>query len=305
MDVYYNDRYAASDFAFDTTRKASAIAKSLADAPIPDVHLVDPYDKVNAADIEQIVGTMHANSYVRAVLDGVNRKLAESNGFEWDEGIYPMALAHTAGMVAAARQVTAHGGFAGTLSSGLHHAKRWHGEGYCTFNGIAAAVVDTLQRNPDARIAILDVDAHCGGGTDDMVGSLEAVTHVDVFTNGFDAYPPRQGSLLLPADDRAGYRTALATGLTLIIDLHREHPFDLVIYNAGVDPIDEPFMSPEDLADRDDYVAAILCNHAVPTGFCMAGGYTGGCHGAVLTEPELVDLHTATIAAFAQYARSN
>lgn len=295
MDVFYNWMYAASDFAFDTTRKSAEIYRALDSGPIPGVEFVDPYAVVPVEEIETLVGTMHANSYVQAVIDGRPKALAKSNGFKWDPGIYPMALAHTAGMVAAARQVATTRGFAGTLSSGMHHAKRRRGDGYCTFNGIAAAVIDTLQHNHDARIVIFDVDAHCGGGTEEMVGSLEAVTHIDVYVNGFDLYPESPGNHLIPVDDIEGHREAISGGVGTIVRAHQETPFDLCIYNAGVDPIDETFINPHDLRVRDHFVAGALGYYNIPTVFCMAGGYAG----PLLTTPELVDLHTYTIAAFA------
>ena len=43
MKTFYNDDYVASEYAFDTTRKAQAIAESLATAPIQGLSLVDPY----------------------------------------------------------------------------------------------------------------------------------------------------------------------------------------------------------------------------------------------------------------------
>ena len=46
-------------------------------------------------------GTEVVDFYVRAVKTGLNRRLAESQGFTWDRGMYSMALAHNSGMVAA------------------------------------------------------------------------------------------------------------------------------------------------------------------------------------------------------------
>jgi hypothetical protein len=43
MKTFYNNDYVASKYAFDTTRKAQAIAESLATAPIQGLSLVDPY----------------------------------------------------------------------------------------------------------------------------------------------------------------------------------------------------------------------------------------------------------------------
>jgi len=39
-------------------------------------------------------------------------------------------------------------GFAGSLSSGLHHARRAGGDGYCAVNGLALAVLTFLVSAP-------------------------------------------------------------------------------------------------------------------------------------------------------------
>lgn len=293
MDVSYSPHYVASDFAFDTTRKSKAIAESLDLYPIDGVRLLAPDTMIDTAEI---IRTMHANRYVDAVMTGEPLHLAVSNGFRrWDAGMYEMALAHCAGVVCGARRAIETGGIAGTLSSGLHHAKRSHGDGYCTFNGIAAAVIDTLQRDINARVAIFDVDAHCGGGTDDMVGSLEAVTHVDLYVDEFDLYPARPGQWLKTAGSADEYRARTAEAVAFILDEHRRRPFDLCIYNAGVDPVDEDFIDGTDIFARDEFVAGTLTTQ-IPTVFTLAGGYTSSETDARM----LTELHRGTIEAFAK-----
>ena len=72
------------------------------------------------------VAAVHDPGYVRAVQTGEPRSLAESQGFDWDPGVWPMALATNGGVVAAALAALADG-VAGSLSSGLHHARRGSG----------------------------------------------------------------------------------------------------------------------------------------------------------------------------------
>ena len=74
-----------------------------------------------------------------------------------------MVCASNGGAVAAARAARA-GGVAGSLSSGLHHAGRDRGAGFCTFNGLVLAARAALSEGA-ARVLVLDLDAHCGGGT--------------------------------------------------------------------------------------------------------------------------------------------
>lgn len=74
-----------------------------------------------------------------------------------------MVLATNGGVVAAAISALEHG-TAGSLSSGLHHARRETGEGFCTFNGLAIAAREALSAGARS-VLILDLDAHFGGGT--------------------------------------------------------------------------------------------------------------------------------------------
>src|SRR5690348_4032133 len=97
MRVYYSSAYTSAGYAFDTTRKAAWVAASLAEAPIPGVELVEPVP-LTAEQVEAV----HDPGYVRAVQTGRPRGLAESQGFDWDRGLWPAVLAANGGMVAAA-----------------------------------------------------------------------------------------------------------------------------------------------------------------------------------------------------------
>src|SRR5262245_8968167 len=120
MDVFYSSDYVLSGHSFDTTRKAAWIAESLVSAPLPGVTLVEPGPLTR----DQVL-KVHDPEYVDAVRSGSPRGLAESQGFAWDLGLWPMVLASNGGAVAAALNAMRHG-VAGSLSSGLHHARRAH-----------------------------------------------------------------------------------------------------------------------------------------------------------------------------------
>src|SRR3989304_3099509 len=133
MNVFYSPKYVGSAFAFETTRKAKWIAESLSDSPIPGVELTQPESLTS-----NLVAQVHDPEYVRAVQTGDPRNLAESQGFTWDVGLWPMGLSSKGGAVAAGLDALEHG-VAGSLSSGLHHARRGSGAGFCTFNGLVIA----------------------------------------------------------------------------------------------------------------------------------------------------------------------
>src|SRR5207249_1324240 len=78
---------------------------------------------------------------------------------------------------------------AGSLSSGLHHASRASGMGFCTFNGLALAT--KAARDQGARVLIIDLDAHGGGGTYSIVKRWPDVVQLDLVVSLLDSYTPK------------------------------------------------------------------------------------------------------------------
>ena len=286
MKVFYNEAYTAAAHAYDTTRKSGAIATAMAEGSVPGCEVADPIDFVDLA--EKLIEETHASAYVEAIRTGEPHELAESQGFNWDEGIWVMAVNSTAGVLAAVDEALATGGSSGSLSSGLHHARRAGGAGYCTVNGLAMAATRATELI-SGTVVILDLDAHCGGGTNELIGGDGRILHLDLSTSSFDSYSP-------DGDDEL----TVLYGPTDIEYLEHVHSFlalipddtGLVIYNAGMDP--HPTVSAEGLAQRERLVAAWCARHGVPAAFVLAGGYTWG-----VTMDELVDLHLNTVRAFA------
>jgi len=97
-NIYWNTNYTASEYAFDTTRKSGHIAEAIR-AGGAEVVLVDP-DASTERAIE-LIRSIHDHEYVDAVITGSPEDLARSQGFAWDPGIPTMAIAHSAGLVAA------------------------------------------------------------------------------------------------------------------------------------------------------------------------------------------------------------
>lgn len=280
MILYFNDDYTAAGHCADTSRKSRHIAESLAERPIDGVELVDPssFADITATAVREV----HSPEYVDAVMTGDPRWLAQSQGFSWDDGLPTMALAHNAGVVAAAITALETGTTAGTLSSGLHHAAFDTGKGFCTFNGLAVAAHVATARG--ARVLVLDLDAHCGGGTADLLPP--GAHQVDVSVSGFDSYSPGEGRWLrmAGADD---YDSAIDEALAHVDSLGA---FDLVLYNSGMDPANCG-VTREQLQHRERIVAEHDFGGAVA--FTIAGGYTWD-----RSIEQVVDLHRLTIDAF-------
>lgn len=287
MNVYFNDDFAASGYAFDTTRKAVDIAGSLLSDPIDGVTLVDPsgfYQRAAA-----LVRDVHSEDYVSAVTSGGDLDLAESQGFVWDEGLPVMAMAHSAGVVAAVSEALSLGRRTGSLSSGLHHAGFDYGAGFCTFNGLAVAARSAVESG--ASVLILDFDAHCGGGTQSLLPDVGGrVVQVDVSVSSYDSYRAVGDNKLIMSDSRL-YERDIEDALDYAAGLGE---FDVMLYNAGMDPFNCG-ISREQLIVREEMVAEFSDGFCPAAAFVLAGGYTWG--DAVMGD--IVDLHRLTIHSFA------
>lgn len=289
MRVHYSDDYVAAAYTFDTTRKARWVADAVRD--LPGVELVAP---TGVATIEAAIRTVHAAAYVDALATGTPRHLAQSQGFVWDPGLWRALLASTDGVRCAVDAALAGDGLSGSLSSGLHHAKHAHGAGYCSVNGLVVAARHAIEEH-GARVTILDLDAHAGGGTDQLLRhhGLDDVRHLDLTVIPYDSYthlPPRPGDVNIedPSLDDDGYLDAVDRLLALLPN----GPGHLVLHNAGMDPY--PLVSFATLAERERRVVARLRANDVAGVFVLAGGYT-----AAATPDEVAASHASTVRAFA------
>jgi acetoin utilization deacetylase AcuC-like enzyme len=288
MHVFYSDDYVAAAYAFDTTRKAKWVAERIVD--LPGVILAAP-DHLDT--VEQAIRTVHDAAYVDALASGSPRELAESQGFDWDPGLWQGIRASTAGVLSAVDRALSGDLLSGSLSSGMHHAKFSHGEGFCSVNALVVAAVHAL-KTYDVEVTILDVDAHAGGGTDQLLRhhGLTRVRHLDLTVIPYDSYthlPPRPSDVNIedPTLEDDGYLLAVER----LLELLPEGPDHLVLHNAGMDPY--PTISFEALADREQRVAEALRARATPGVFVLAGGYTWSA-----TPDEVAASHATTVSAF-------
>lgn len=292
VTVYYSSDYVLAQHSFDTTRKARWVADSLQAQPIPGIEIVAPQPAT-----EDQVRWAHSGSYVDAVRTGAPRHLAVSQGFAWDPALWPMVLASNGGAIAAALAAL-HDGVAGSLSSGLHHAERDHGKGFCTFNGLAIAARAALAAGAQA-VLILDLDAHCGGGTQSLVGDDPRIWHCDVAVDSFDRYIPGARALLSVVCEASTYLPTITRHLA-VLEEQAPH-FDLCLYNAGMDPHEGCTVGGLDgittalVQEREELVFAWCQRRAISVAFVLAGGYVG----PNLRQAELVALHRLTLTAAA------
>jgi acetoin utilization deacetylase AcuC-like enzyme len=75
-------------------------------------------------------------------------------------------------MISAAEHAAATGESTFSPTSGFHHAGWDSGHAFCTFNGLLVAALKLRLQRRVQRVAILDLDAHFGDGTRDIIRRL-------------------------------------------------------------------------------------------------------------------------------------
>ena len=286
--IYFDSTYVVSGGGLETVRKADEVAKRILEQ-FPEIKLVSP----EPVTVEQLL-LAHAVEYIKAFLSGEPYHVASAALGEWSEEVVASVLASSGGVIAAALAALK-SGRAGSLSSGLHHAKSDHGAGFCTINGLAIAALVALQ-NGAKSVGILDIDAHCGGGTFEILGDNPAIRIGDVSTSSFDSWRSGQERHKLEiTTDPDTYLDVVAEMLEHIGSV------DLLLLNAGMDPADggsagstRGFTS-ELLEARERLVAEWCERTNTPVAFVLAGGYVG----SGLTLGDVADLHVHTVAAIA------
>ena len=147
------------------------------------------------------------------------------------------------------------------------------------------------------RVLILDLDAHCGGGTASLIANDERIWQLDVSVDRFDRYHASSHVRLELVTEAADYLRTIRRGLQ---DFVRDGVrFDLCLYNAGMDPFSGCFIgglegvSQEVLADREALVFDWCRATRTPVAFVIAGGYVSDS----LSVTTLVHLHRLTLSA--------
>ena len=281
LTVFYNDEYVL-DKGVETRTKARPIARMITEGEVPGVTLKSP-QSVSREQLEQI----HEAQY----LDRLWAK---------DPQFLASILASTGGVLAALDQALIDGA-SGTLSSGLHHAKPGHEHGLCYINGLALVALEAISKYGLCDICILDLDAHCGGGTFALVGNNPKVRIVDVSVDSFDSWKSSESRHHLTlVNDSSVYLDEVKKALNLL------EGTDFLVYNAGMDPFEDcetggmHGITREVLEERERLVAQWCIDTKTPALFVLAGGYGG----KKLDLEGVARLHLPTIREFQRIIKS-
>ena len=203
----------------------------------------------------------------------------------------PMRMA-CAGTLLAMRHALQQQAVAMNLGGGFHHAFRDHGEGFCLYADVAAALATVRAEGllpPHDPVAIVDLDAHRGNGVWDLCGSDPSVHVLDLYNA--QVYPglfpgsieefPFQIPLKARTSDDA-YLATLREELPSFLASMPRKPA-LAIYNAGTDvlagdPVGRLAVSEEGVVARDAMVLDTLSSQGIPTVIVTSGGYSSKSH---------------------------
>ena len=283
VNIYYSQEYALAT-GLETITKSAEVAAAIAADPTLAVRLVAPVPATHAE-----LRAIHEESYLRTVFAAGPGELP--TGPRTPE-LRRSLLASTGGMRDAVAEAL-RAGRSGSLSSGLHHARRGAGEGFCTLNGLALGALRALQ--DVASVGILDLDAHFGGGTFDILGEHPQVRLADVSVNGYDQWEPTAPARhhVELVTDPASYLDAVSRALQALEGVR------CLLYNAGMDVHERAGgikgLTTEVVQRREALVFGWARRRGIPIAFALAGGYRWGG----LTLAQVAALHLETVRACA------
>jgi acetoin utilization deacetylase AcuC-like enzyme len=232
--------------------------------------------EVRIAD-SHILQRVHDQDYVNRIYScAVDRKEEMRLGLP----VTPQLYTRSATEVEATRltcRAALEEGVAVCLAGGMHHAFREHGEGYCVFNDVAAAIRDLQDWKPNIKIMVVDTDAHQGNGTNAILESDPRVFTYSIhvgnaenrkFNGSMDVETVRyvEGEMYLKQ-----LFSTLAAALDTFVP-------DLVIWIAGADNhrndrFGQMMLSLKDLQRRDEILLKAFIRNRIPVAVLYGGGY--------------------------------
>ena len=225
------------------------------------------------------IALAHDAAYVDQVFNGrVPERIAREIGFPMRDDIALRARCATGGTVLTGYLALEHG-LACNTAGGSHHARRRHGAGFCVFNDVAVAIRVMQADGAIRKALVIDLDVHQGDGTAEIFQG-----DPDVFTFSMHSeknYPVRKvpSDLDVGLDDDTGDTQYLATLAEVLPDLLTSDRWDLVFFNAGVDPFADDrlgrlSLSRQGLRDRDRYVIETVRKKGLSLAGVLGGGYS-------------------------------
>ena len=164
-----------------------------------------------------------------------------------------------------------------------HHAHRHKAEGFCIFNNVAIAALYAKAVLKIERIAVLDIDAHHGDGTENILAGIDGIEFFSLFEKDIFPHPALEESApnihksTLSAGDRG--EEACEIIRSQWEPILRECNPQLILISAGFDAHLSDTMSGLDFSDLDyahitriiDDIARSVCDEKIVS--VLEGGY--------------------------------
>ena len=276
MKVFYSDHYEVplpDGHKFPMEKYRLVREKLLSENILESSELFEP-----ELPARETILLAHSAEYFDAFESGkIDPKIIRRIGLPWSRELFYRSLASVGGAIGAARSAL-DSGIGGNLAGGTHHAFRDHGEGFCVFNDFAVVILQLLKCGLIHRAAIVDLDVHQGNGNSAILGA-----NPDVFIfsmHGARNYPFTKvpSTLDLALEDNTNdeeYLTLLKKNLPAIFEFKP----DIILYQAGVDPLKEDSLgrlalTKEGLMERDRFVLSECKSRGIPISLGLGGGYS-------------------------------
>ncbi len=198
-------------------------------------------------------------------------------GFPWSDVMLNRSRASVGGFLAAVEMALKHG-VSGNLSGGTHHSFPDRGEGFCVFNDFAIASKKLIKQRNFKNILVLDLDVHQGNGNAAILTPLEEVYVVSMHGSANYPYIKPASDWDIPLEDNTNDKTYLEA-LDLVLNKLSHRPWDIILYQAGVDPLDKDklgrlSLSHVGLYQRDFRVLNFAKQRNIPIALGLGGGYS-------------------------------
>lgn len=183
-------------------------------------------------------------------------------------------------------------GISMNVAGGTHHAFEDRGEGFCIFNDVAVATNLLLERNPQYKVLIIDLDVHQGNGTAKLMENEDRVFTLSV--HGRRNFPLHKESsdLDVELEDGTGDQEYLDKLEKILTSLTDRFAPDIAFYNSGVDvlatdKLGRLGLSRQGCYVRDELVIDYSRDKGIPLVISMGGGYSHRL-------PDIVEAHANT-----------
>jgi acetoin utilization deacetylase AcuC-like enzyme len=221
---------------------------------------------------------VHSPKYIKKLKAG-KLSHAEMLALElpYSPELFKFAKLHVGGTILAAEKAMEEG-MAAHLGGGFHHAFSDHGEGFCVFNDVAAAIEKLRHLGLIQKALVVDCDVHQGNGTATIFSKKEYVFTFSI--HQMDIYPAHKPESTLDIGLWSGegdgeYLKELKSHFPRVFE---EFQPDVVFYLAGADPYEKDQLGGlqltiEGLKERDSIVIGSARLLKIPVVMLLAGGY--------------------------------